>query len=125
MDDKTLNKLIIFYDEYVEFSWAKDFQFNFWKIKLDEVVKNLRSEELNFLSNGYRPLSEGIFATYDIALDDSLGWLNIRTDTKTITKQSVGEYKDLFLQEIINLSIVRYQNALERLLIQTINEVYI
>lgn len=121
MDDKILNKLIIFYDEYVEFSWAKDFQFNFWKIKLDEVVTNLKGEELDFLSNRYRPLSESIFATYDIPLNDSSGWLNIRTNTKTITKQTVEEYKNSFLQEIINLSIVRYQNALERLLIQTIN----
>lgn len=125
MNDKCINKLVLFYDEYVEFSWSKDFQLNFWKIKLDEIVKNLSTVELQTLSNEYRPLSEGIFSTYDIALGNSSGWLNIRRDTKSITKENVEDYKNHFLQEMINLSFVRYQNALERLLIQAINEVYI
>jgi hypothetical protein len=53
------------------------------------------------------------------------GWLNVRNATKAITKETIAVDKNAFLQEIINLSFVRYQNALERLLIQAINECFI
>ena len=123
MNENSLNKMLCFYDEYVELSWSKDFQLNFWKIKLDEIVKNIEEQEIKLLSKEAN-LSEGIFATYDITSAFS-GWLNTRSDVRIITKKSIGADKDIFLQEVINLSIVRYQNALERLLIQTINEYYI
>lgn len=75
MNEKSIEKLVLFYEEYVEFSWSKDFQLNFWKIKLDEIVKKITEEELQLFSNDSRPLSEGIFATYDIPLGDSSGGL--------------------------------------------------
>lgn len=125
MNEISIDKLVIFYDEYVELSWSKDFQLNFWKIKLDEVAKNLTEEEIEAFSNESHFLSEGIFATYDIPIGASSGWLNSRSDTKAITKKTIDNYKNTFLQEIINLSMVRYQNALERLLINAINECYV
>jgi hypothetical protein len=125
MDQTSVHRLIFFYDEYVEFSWSKDFQLNFWKIKLDEIVRNLPKEDVQEYGNRPHFLSESIFATYDIPLGGSSGWLNVREQTKEITKQTIESDKDFFLQEIINLSIVRYHNALERLLMQAINECYI
>lgn len=125
MEEKSLNNLIRFYDEYVELSWSKDFHLNFWKIKLDEVAKNLTEEEIESFQNEPHFFSEGIFGTYDIGNGNSTGWLNTRSEVKSITRDSINSDKNAFLQEIINLSIVRYQNALVTLLIQAINECYV
>ncbi len=99
MNHKSIEKLVLFYDEYVEFSWSKDFQLNFWKIKLDEVVKKISEEDLHSFSNESRPLSEGIFGTYDIALDNFSGWLNTRSEIKNITRETVKENKNIFCKK--------------------------
>lgn len=126
MSGMSIDTLKDFFDQYVNFSWTNDFQFGFWKIKLDEISKQLTTEEIRDFANKPVFFSEGIFATYDIPIGSSTGWLNVRNAArKAITKETVIDDKNIFLQEIINLSIVRYQNALERLLTQAINEYYI
>lgn len=123
MDQTNLSRLIKIYTSYKELSWTNDFNFSFWKIMLDQSVKKLKEDtEKGLLDRDF--LSQGICAVFDVPDKNETGWLHTSAEVKEITIDTIDHNQNSFLYEVINLSMIRHYNAIENMLLESINVCY-